>query len=432
MSFSSLRMWTTAGLALLLTLGTGLPLQAQSRSGDLDRVRVRLQHGSALNRVELTAEDGPVAVHVPGGSSPVMRLQSGETATLGVRQQDVYVRTDANGLYGTKLNVRPRDTDAAWTLSFETDEERTYTGELSLAPSPDQGSGLMLVNNVSIENYVASVVASEYSLDDREGAKAMAVVARTYGLFTSAKFGGAYDHADGTASQVYEGSNAVTEASRRAAEATAGEVLTYDGNLIQAVYFSSSGGHTANNESVWEGEDPIPYLRGKDDPYDSESPHHSWTSTVNRSELLQALTRERGTPVDGFTIHSRTSHGRVETVELLQSNNNTHVMDATDFRFAVNRDVQEAPLKSTWFDARRQGAQYVFDGRGFGHGVGLSQYGAHAMAEQGADYREILRFYYTDVEIERLDGVEFVPEEAPVANEPDVEKADTTERRIGW
>jgi stage II sporulation protein D len=423
------RFWTVFGLIVAVGL---IPLveAAASPLTDTSRVRVRLNHQSSIETIDLTVEDGPLAVHLPSGGAPVMRLQSGEATTLGLRQSDVYIRRGADGLYATKLQLRPTGTDATWTLSFD-NAERTYTGGLTLAPAPSE-SGLLAVNHVPIEDYVASVVASEYGLDDTEGTKAMAVVARTYGLFASAKFGGAYDHADGTASQVYNGLDAVTDASRRAAQATAGEVLTHDGNLIQAVYFSSSGGHTANNEDVWNAEKPIPYLRGKDDPYDDVSPHHTWSASVDRSTLLQVLTQERGSLVKGFVIDSRSPDGRVETVKLLHSDGPNHRMKANTFRLVVNQGVEQAPLKSTWFDARRSGSRYIFDGHGFGHGVGLSQWGAHGMAQQGHSYREILRFYYTDVEIQRFGRVEKDPADAPVAKEPPARTDDATSRRIGW
>jgi len=98
----------------------------------------------------------------------------------------------------------------------------------------------------------------------------------------------------------------------------------------------------------------------------------------------------------------------------------------------VNRNLEDVTLKSTWFSAQRNGDAYVFDGRGFGHGVGLSQWGAHTMAKRGKTYREILRFYYTDVEIESVEDVEFDPVTAPVAKSPSPSETDTTTRRIGW
>jgi stage II sporulation protein D len=261
----------------------------------------------------------------------------------------------------------------------------------------------------------------------------MAVVARTYGMRAAGKFdSGDYDHVDNTVSQVYRGVRSITPVSRRATSQTRGEVLTYDGALIEAVYFSSSGGHTANNEDVWNAEKPIPYLRGKDDPYDDVSPHHTWSASVDRSTLLQVLTQERGSLVKGFVIDSRSPDGRVETVKLLHSDGPNHRMKANTFRLVVNQGVEQAPLKSTWFDARRSGSRYIFDGHGFGHGVGLSQWGAHGMAQQGHSYREILRFYYTDVEIQRFGRVEKDPADAPVAKEPPARTDDATSRRIGW
>jgi len=418
-------------LLVILTAPVLPPAHAQSEADDLSGVRVRLNHQSVLRSAQLEVEDGPLRVRLPSGGS-VMRLNAGETSTLGLRQNEVSIRHGEKGLYATRLHLQPSQDDATWTLSFENREDRTYTGGLYVAPASQPQSSLLVVNDVPIEDYVASVVASEYGLDDTEGAKAMAVVARTYGLFTSEKFGGAYDKADGTASQVYEGVGAVTKDSKQAARATDGEVLTYDGNLIQAVYFSSSGGHTADNEAVWKAKKPIPYLRGKKDPYDTGSPHHNWTTTMRRQAVLRALTRHRGTSVEGFTINDRSPDGRVKSVNVLQSNGGRHAMSANAFRLLVNREVDGASLKSTFFDARRRGSEYVFDGHGFGHGVGLSQWGAHAMAEQGKSYREILRFYYTGVEIEKIGGVEFDPVDAPVAKEPAVTRSDTTDRRIGW
>ena len=419
------------GVALLVGLLAALPASAQPAPSDTTQVRVRISQPSAVEAVDLTVEEGPLAVHLPGGGAPVMRLQSGETTTLGLRQSDVYIRHRDDGLYATELRLRPVGMDATWRLSVK-DETRTYSGGLYLAPATQSASGLLAVNHVPIEDYVASVVAGEYGLDDRAGARAMAVVARTYGLFTSEKFGGTYDQADGTASQVYKGASAVTDASRAAARATAGEVLTHNRTLIQAVYFSSSGGHTADNEDVWEAKQPIPYLRGRDDPYDDASPHHTWSATINRSALLQGLTRRRGTSVKGFTIGDRAPHGRVTTINVLQSDGTTHEMNANAFRLTANRAVDGAPLKSTWFDARRSGSRYVFDGRGFGHGVGLSQWGAHAMAQQGESYRDILRYYYTDVAIRSLDEVQMDPQAVPVARTPEVPADDAGDRRIGW
>jgi len=366
-------------------------------------------------------------VVLPSGGAPILQLRPNETVTLGRRQSDVYARHGESALYARSLNLVP-SSEAAWTLKLAPESTRTYTGSLRLSRS-ESASGVQIVNRVPLSDYVASVVAGEYGLDDRAGTRAMAVVARTYALFSTKHFDGEYDHVDGTASQVYRGQAVVTDRARRAARATRGEILTYDGEPIQAVYFSSSGGHTANNEDVWTGSDPLPYLRGKKDSYDRQSPKHRWSARINRRALLQALTLQQGTSVEGFLLGERSPDGRLHTVEILRSDDTETEIEASTFRTIVNEEVEGSPLKSTWFDARRDGSDYVFDGRGHGHGVGLNQWGAHAMAEQGKSYREILSFYYTGVQIQHLGDTSDPP---PLAEDPAAEVPDSATTRIGW
>jgi stage II sporulation protein D len=140
------------------------------------------------------------------------------------------------------------------------------------------------------------------------------------------------------------------------------------------------------------------------------------------------LSLHQGASVNGFLLGDRTPHGRLATVELLRSNDETEI-EASTFRSVVNTRVDGVTLKSTWFDARREGSEYVFEGRGHGHGVGLNQWGAHAMAEAGKDYRDILSFYYSGVQIQHLDETSSLP---AVAQEPSTAPPDSTAPRIGW
>lgn len=425
--------WVSVCAAILL-MGTAQTVWAQS-TRDSTRVQVRLHHETNIESLRLTPVDGDLSVMLPSGGAPVLRLEHGDTVTLGRRESDVYVRRGEGGLYARSVFLAPTN-DASWTLNVNAESTRTYSGALALSPENITG-GVQLVNRVPLDDYVASVVGGEYGLGDREGAKAMAVVARTYALFSNKHFDGDYDHVDDTASQVYRGLDEIAEADRRAARTTRGEVLTYDGRPIQAVYYSSSGGHTANNENVWHESDPLPYLRGKEDPYDADSPHHRWSVRVDRSALLQVLSVHQGASVNGFLLGDRTSSGRLATIKLLHSEGPNTEVDAETFRAVVNEKMSGHPLKSTWFDARRDGSEYVFEGRGYGHGVGLNQWGAHAMAERGKTYRDILRFYYPGAQITHLDELRSVPKPPSLAEgervpAPDSLVVDTTERRVGW
>ncbi|MFO7976725.1 MAG: FGGY family carbohydrate kinase, partial [Candidatus Hydrogenedentota bacterium] len=94
----------------------------------------------------------------------------------------------------------------------------------------------------------------------------------------------------------------------------------FESHLIEAVYFSSSGGHTANNEDVWDASETLPYLRGRNDPYDSASPHHTWESSANRTTVLSGLERQFGGSVRGFYLGDTADSGRLLTMELLRPN----------------------------------------------------------------------------------------------------------------
>jgi stage II sporulation protein D len=224
----------------------------------------------------------------------------------------------------------------------------------------------------------------------------------------------------------------LTEAAREAARQTHGEVLTYHGELVEAVYSSSSGGHTADNDAVWDGR-PVPYLRGVTDPYDAASPHAQWQTTLSRPRLLTALSDHYELPVEGFYLGERSRDGRVQTVQLVQGDRVVQEIPSNAFRLLINRNFGQNRLKSTLFDVRRTGDTYVFEGRGFGHGVGLNQHGALEMSRQGFGYHDILAFYFTDVTIEQRGEAMRQPLVTKVpTNTPDKPARTTSRRRAGW
>ena len=425
------RMVRTA-VSLCLALLLALPADAQEAA---HTVRVRVLDAHDVTRVTLRAVEGTLRLTTGDETATLARLDPGETASLGTRSGEVYVRIGQGGFYAQSLHVLPTAPRTRWSLSHDGNGTTTYAGSLTVEVDAGDSDGLQLVNTVPMETYVAGVVASEYTLDDTEGMKAMAIVARTYALQGATASNGSYDHVDHVRSQVYRGVGSITSEARSAAKATRGEVLTHDGRIIQAVYSSSSGGHTANNEDVWDADEKLPYLRGKRDPYDTASPHDGWQAAVSRPALLRALSRHYGLDVNGFLLGDRSTDGRVETIDLLGANGSTRTVSSNDFRLAVNRLLSGVNLKSTLFDARRSGDRYVFEGQGFGHGVGLSQWGAHEMANRGFDYRDILAFYYTDVALTTLDDADATPLEpaTPIASTPapKASEAEST-RRIGW
>ena len=378
-------------LLLALLAGFTLPTSAAQE------VRVLLLSGQKLQDVTLVAEDAPAEV-VDAGGRVLATLEPGRSTVL--RRNGSAVR--AEGASGSELAVRAGPGGRIALRAGRT--ERTYRGRIVASVDKSQ---LRLLNHVDMEDYVAAVVAGEYPFEEIEGVKAQAILARTYALRSRGKYG-SYDVVDGTASQVYFGADRETPVTRRGARETAGLVLTYDGALAEAVYFSSSGGHTTSNEHVWAGA-PLPYLRGRPDPYDAGSPYTEWSSRLPRAKLLPALERRFGGTVTGIGPGERAPEGRFKTVVLYGRGGRERHVPANQFRSAVSAAFGVNALKSTFFEVDRSGSHYVFDGRGFGHGVGMSQFGARGQALAGRRHDEILAFYFADTRLERADGAAYEP-----------------------
>ncbi|NNF02982.1 MAG: SpoIID/LytB domain-containing protein, partial [Rhodothermales bacterium] len=255
-----------------------------------------------------------------------------------------------------------------------------------------------IINRVPIEEYVASVIGSEYGFDDLEGSKAMAVVARTYAIRVSAVNGSGEPLVDDARAQVYRGREYVTPVTQRAARDTAGQILTHDGIPIEAVYSASNGGHVAANESVWNTQ-PVAYLRERKDPWDSISPHSNWTFRIDEERLHRQLGDAYGIDVRDIDFGRPGRDGRVRRVTL-RTRDGRRTITGSSFRAVVARNNGDQTLRSTYFTVDRKRDAYEFEGGGYGHGVGLSQWGTRAMAGSGKSYTEILDFYYADVALE--------------------------------
>jgi len=253
------------------------------------------------------------------------------------------------------------------------------------------GGGVGVVNYVGLEDYVAGTLGREIYTDwHPEMLKAQAVVTRTYALHQMARSSRApFDIGAGTASQVYGGADAETPSVRRAASATRGEYLAYRREPILAVFHSASGGRTAAAEEVW-GE-PIPYLVSVAVENEEDSPDTYWRASVSRTTLGRALVPlgvQVGS-VQEVSVAKRSGSGRALRVRI-RGTKGVHVMEARALREALGASV----IRSTLFEIRPSQDGFVFVGSGHGHGVGMSQWGAQAMAESGAGYREILEAFY--------------------------------------
>lgn len=253
----------------------------------------------------------------------------------------------------------------------------------------------------ALEEYLVGVLLAELPASfDLEAKKAQAVVARTYAwkaALTGGKHGDGSVCTDPACCQAYlspivyqeKAGNDGVAAARRAVEETRGEVLIYEGDLIEATYFSCSGGSTEDAVAVW-GRD-FPYLRATDSPGEEQAAHYTDTVTFTKTEFMAALNvklEDDHQEWVGFTTY--TSGGGVNTMRIAGKD-----FSGTELRKLLG-------LRSTAFTVQAAEDSVTIVTRGYGHRVGMSQYGAEAMAVNGNTYDKILAYYYRGTELTRI------------------------------
>jgi SpoIID/LytB domain protein len=312
--------------------------------------------------------------------------------------------------------------EAADGVVLELGDGRRYVGTVELRGGD---GGTLLVNELGMEAYVEGVaeMPTRWHL---EALKAQAVAARTYAWYSiRLSTFTHYDICATVACQVFRGADVVLGSStgerwRQAVAETDGEVLVDDGGLpILARYFSTSGGRTYPNEVVFPREGPRPYLVGTEDPADAVSPYHRWRAAFSRDEFDDILGRGEtlaaAAPMASIE-RDGSVHDPTATIRVTSQDGRVVEVGARDFREFVSRvaastfpdrfpgrradGLRPLPdtLPSSRFEFEVTDDEVVIVGRGWGHGVGLGQYGALGRADQGETYDEILAAYYDGLE----------------------------------
>lgn len=337
---------------------------------------------------------------------------------------------------------------------------KSYRGTMEFRLS---GNSLTAVNELPTEEYLYGVVPREMSNSwPIEALKAQAIAARTYTTANYGKrTAEGFNMLDTPSDQAYGGANAEGENASQAVRETAGQVILYKGIPISAVYHSNSGGHTEDNENVWGGT-AFDYLRGKDDISSTKNGYANWNFTTTIDDVRNKLV-QFGSQIGPIALIQleKYNSGRVKNVIITDINGNTTTKSGSAFGqmfnpkfyttinntsflsnfFEVKMDKVINPSYSvlngagqttivdgsqlngvsedgtiavlngsnnTFFVQDDQGVSSFnkaatgsieFQGHGWGHGVGMSQWGAYEMAKEGKGYMDILKFYYTGVEI---------------------------------
>ncbi len=346
-------------------------------------IRVRVLEASRSVSVEIA---GAFSI-IDQASGHVLYQAAGASARL---------TSDPQGLVFGNRRLASRDIVIAGEPAVAVSlNKRSYRGTLRCTLLPD--GNVRCINTINVEAYVKGIAIREIShYWPKEALRAHAVVFRTYALYQMRQNkANPFDVTSDVYSQVYGGKDAERYRISEAVDETKGEVLTYRQALIPAFYHSTCGGATEDAGELWDMR--IGPLAGQICPYCQEAPYYRWKAQVKAKTICRAL-RAGGYPcaeIRDITVISRTASSRAKEIKIGGSGQPV-LLSGKTFRALLGADV----IRSTRFQVKRAGDGFVFSGEGWGHGVGLCQWGAYAMAKGGSTYVEILQQYYPGTQLE--------------------------------
>ncbi len=361
-----------------------------------DRLSGELASGHAVPPADSRPPQSPL------GNEPMVRVSVAEVGSFsfslsGTVSIPGYGRLETGNhvctVAGTSLVLDGRACGGQLTISLA-DGQRMQIGAMTLAGDLllrcNEGK-VLVVNRLGMETYLQGVVPGEMSPSFSMAAlQAQAVAARSYALYLLRKSEGRlYDVTATTASQVYGGAGVGNARTRAAVARTRGRVLTYGGRVVLAYFHAHSGGMLEDDSRVWTSD--MPYYQVRDDRVSNAVHAMRWQWAVSGDTIAGALRR------NGFDVASirdvrqgdLSESGRLATV-VVETPERSIVLKANTFRLMLG----PTRLKSTLCRVTRQGGEFVFSGAGYGHGVGMSQWGAEGMGRAGAGIEAILAQYY--------------------------------------
>lgn len=354
--------------------------------GGSQQIRVAIE--VRQNAVHLVAPEEFVLSGFPWGT-PIVR--DGEN-----RYQEITLTSDQ--LYAHKAYIEPTGEGQIRVNG------KSFRGSMEIAE--ETGGTLTVINQLPLEEYVMGVLAGEIPRNwPLEALKAQAIAARTFAVLNRTEArqkGQPYDLENTALFQMYQGSELVNENIRKAVLETKNEILTYDNKPIAAFFHSNCGGYTSGALGVWSKDQP--YLQPVSCPFGNNGEHFRWRAEISIPDMVRKL-RGAGLKIEDVVkieILDRDESNRIQALSIMDGDGSWKKMKGSAFRMALGPDL----VRSTRFDTKVEGNKVLFNGKGWGHGVGLCQEGAYGMAMKGYGAFDILRYYYRGVMLEKLKGVD--------------------------
>jgi stage II sporulation protein D len=414
-------------VALVLFFGAAacaaLPRSWSEAVADQSDQPVRIALATSARQANFGAA-GSWVVYNRNSEHAVTHGKSGDAVTIEMRGgRLVAIKNDGSpsSRYSGPLIVR--STTPGSLIRYE---GKRYRGEIRVLPTD---TGMLVINRLGVESYLRGVVPLE--IGDRKpgeeaAVQAQAVAARSYSYIHMAQAADRpFDMYATVQDQVYGGADAEKPIADDAVAHTKDMVVRYAGKIISTPYHSTCGGSTAAVEEVWWREPSQPYLRpvsdripGTDSYYCDPSPKFRWTATFQHDELRATLEKylaqfASGVPsgsigaVTGVRVEGRTPSDRVSAITI-QTTRGNYLVRGNDIRFVL-RTPGGTILNSTYFtaettnDSGGEVSTLTLKGGGYGHGIGMCQWGAIGRARAGQDYRTILTTYYPGTTVGRID-----------------------------
>lgn len=281
-------------------------------------------------------------------------------------------------------------------------KEHRYRGYIDVHLTPK--GKLTVINQLDLEDYIRGVLYHEVSNRwPMEALKAQAVAARSYAIYQmKANYMRAYDVTNDIYSQVYGGRTGERYRTNLAVTETAGEVLVYNGNILPAYFHATCAGRTENVKELWPRHE-MPPLSGVECKFCRRSPHSFWKRNLQLRDIQEKLFAKgyKTGLIQDIAIVSRNASDRIDKMLITDRDGKKLTIPGKDFREAVGPNI----IRSNNYYVVMRGYYVDFFGKGWGHGVGMCQWGAQGMSEQGLNYEQILEFYYPGAVISTLKTV---------------------------
>lgn len=364
-----------------------LVLLISSLSVNALTIRVGLFNDYSVSKLVLTINQGSYDILLD--STYLYELKQSDILYLTFIDDKINISTirKSIGSY-SKINLITNDTSGYFSIKpvYPDLDTRSYDDNCNFIADINR---ITIINIIDLEKYIAGVVEAEGGIKaESEYYKTQAILCRTYALNNLYKFVyEGFNLCDGVSCQAYHGrsyNKKIIDATLKTKNLV---LMDGDSNLISAAYHSNSGGQTQNSEDVWLAEKP--YLKSIDDPFSVDQRNYRWRKTISLSDWREYLSK----------------YGLKEAYQLQPSafvfyqNLRKKYYNIGEFQLELKTVRQDWKLKSTFFSIHTTQEKIVMQGKGYGHGVGLSQEGAMNMAKQGYNYKGIIDFYFQEVHI---------------------------------